>query len=315
MANLKEHFKLGFNIFVYLSLAFLAYYLYKQQYLVIPKQFNLIWMACSLVALFIGFIANSIQWVALLKSQGLVITYRDSIRTYGMAVFGKYIPGKVWVHIGKGAQIARLYKYPLSKVSEISFFSQLLSLWSGSVVGLVVLLYIGQHDLVFWTVLGFVIIAALAISTKRIQNFLSAIIFSFTGKRFSFSSLIWFDFPRVLPLYFITNFAYGAGFFFLSKSLGALDLPVIGMFIFPLAMSIGVIAIIVPGGLGVREVVISTILVLMIIPEELSNTIAFASRLWFLVGETFIFSLGLFLQFRSKSMGTAIAVGFNKTVS
>ena len=308
MAILKERFKLGFNIFLYLSLAFLAYYLYKQNYLAIPQEFNPNWMVFSLTALFIGFVVNAIQWVPLLKSQGLAITYKDSIRTFGMAVFGKYIPGKVWVHIGKSAQIAHTYKYPLAKVSEISFFSQILSLWVGAIAALIVLVSIGQYDLMFWTFLSFVMVSGLTISTKRIQNLASALIYRILKKKFTFSSLKMTDFLNVLPLYFTSIFSYSVGFLFLAKSLGATDLASIGMFIFPLAMSIGVVAIIVPGGLGVREVVIATILGSMMVSVDSSNTIAVASRLWFLLGEIFIFLLGLYFQSRWKSNDKANAI-------
>jgi len=51
-------------------------------------------------------------------------------------------------------------------------------------------------------------------------------------------------------------------------------------------------AFIAPGGLGVREGVMVGYLTLAGLPIAEAVTIAGASRLWFLVGEAFIFTVG-----------------------
>lgn len=303
MGILKERFKLGFNLFLYLSLFFLAYYLYKQNYLTIPEEFDWAWMVFSFGFLFLGFSINAIQWVPLLRSQGMEISYTNSIRTFGMAVFGKYIPGKVWVHIGKSAQIAHAYGFPVAKVSEVSFFSQILSLWVSALAGIFLIVYLGKFDFTFWGFLGFFILCGLLIFTKSVQKLGSAIIHKLLKRNFSFTSLHPKDFSKVLPLYFLSILSYSVGFLFFAKALGAEDINGFAMFVFPLAMSIGVVAIIVPGGLGVREVVISSLMVALLVPLDLANMIAVASRLWFLTGEVYIFLFGLVLQGRWKSKG------------
>ncbi|MGK0137614.1 MAG: uncharacterized membrane protein YbhN (UPF0104 family) [Algoriphagus sp.] len=296
MAISKSRYKLAFNLFLYLSLGFLAYFLYDQDYLSIPKKIDAFWMTFSMLILFVGFSLNAIQWVPLLKSQGIEISYFDSIRTFGMAVFGKYIPGKVWVHIGKSAQIAQAYNLKIAKVSEVSFFSQLMTLWVGSLAGLILLVYLEHYDLMFWSFLLFFVLIGLLISTKGVQNLGAILIKRILKKDFTFSSLRPRDVINVLPLYFLSILSYSLGFLFLIKALGIPDIHFFAMLAFPLAMTIGVVAIIVPGGLGVREVAIGTLLVQMAVSAEAANTISVASRLWFLCGEVFIFLLGLCLQ-------------------
>ena len=253
-------------------------------------------MVFSLVLLFIGFFFNSIQWVPLLKSQGIKISYFHSVRTFGMAVFGKYIPGKVWVHLGKAAQISHVYGMPITKVSEVSFFSQIITLWVGALASLILLISLDQYDIVFWSFLCFFILTGLVISTKGMQKIGSLIIKRLLKKNFVFSSLNPAHFLKVLPLYFFTILSYSLGFLFFIKALGVSDLGYQAMFVFPAAMTIGVVAIIVPGGLGVREAVISTFLVSLAVPAEIAGTIAVASRLWFLFGEVFVFLLGFSFQ-------------------
>ena len=62
---------------------------------------------------------------------------------------------------------------------------------------------------------------------------------------------------------------------------------------FPLAATIGVLAIIAPGGIGAREGILTGYFVLTGIPLETAVTISIASRLWFLIGESLFFIVGL----------------------
>ncbi len=61
-------------------------------------------------------------------------------------------------------------------------------------------------------------------------------------------------------------------------------------------MSFGVLAIILPGGLGVREGIIVAYLTLAGLDVETATTISFMNRLWFISGEVFIFLLSSILR-------------------
>ena len=77
------------------------------------------------------------------------------------------------------------------------------------------------------------------------------------------------------------------------KSLVQVDISFSVGFGFPLATSLGMVALILPGGIGLREVVLTGYLSLDGISSSDAATVAVASRLWFLIGEIFIFLLGL----------------------
>ena len=68
------------------------------------------------------------------------------------------------------------------------------------------------------------------------------------------------------------------------------------IFSWPLGISLGVLALISPGGIGVREGIMTGFMVLTGMPLETATTIAVMSRLWFISGEVFIFLLSLFLN-------------------
>ena len=67
---------------------------------------------------------------------------------------------------------------------------------------------------------------------------------------------------------------------------------------FPFAASIGIIAFIFPGGLGIRE----GFLVLYLVSSGMltgdATLVSIAARIWFILGEVFMFVLVIFLKFR-----------------
>jgi hypothetical protein len=66
-------------------------------------------------------------------------------------------------------------------------------------------------------------------------------------------------------------------------------------FVFPLGVTYGVLAILMPGGIGVRESIFTSYLTLSGMDMQMAVTISVASRLWFMSGEVFIFLVSLIL--------------------
>jgi uncharacterized membrane protein YbhN (UPF0104 family) len=63
----------------------------------------------------------------------------------------------------------------------------------------------------------------------------------------------------------------------------------------PLAINLGVLAIVVPGGLGVREGAMAAYLTLSDIEPAHGLALAVAARIWFFAGEVLAFLLGMLL--------------------
>ena len=66
---------------------------------------------------------------------------------------------------------------------------------------------------------------------------------------------------------------------------------------FPISVVYGVLAIIVPGGIGVRESILSGFLIALKVDPKLAVTISALSRLWFISGEVFIFLLASSIKY------------------
>ena len=62
---------------------------------------------------------------------------------------------------------------------------------------------------------------------------------------------------------------------------------------FPLTITLGVFAAFAPGGIGVREGVMVGYLALAGIPPHAAAAISIAARIWFILGELFMFVVGL----------------------
>jgi len=105
---------------------------------------------------------------------------------------------------------------------------------------------------------------------------------------------------RIIPWFILYWLFYSAGFYFLVKSLSIGEVPVATALAFPFAGTLGVMAIIAPGGLGVREGVMVTYLVLAGFSTQAAMSIAKAARLWYLIGEIFIFITGLLIRLFKK---------------
>ena len=82
------------------------------------------------------------------------------------------------------------------------------------------------------------------------------------------------------------------GFWVMAVSIG-IAISIHAALLFPLAAIIGVIIIISPGGLGVREGVISAGLIFFGLAKTDSISLSVYSRLWFLFGEIIFFLLAI----------------------
>ena len=292
-----------FKYFVYISLLFLIYGLYKANYLVMPDIVSPYAVFFSITFLFAGFIMNALSWRQVLKINTYKVSIPDSIASVGLSVFGKYIPGKVWLIVGRAAYIAERYNLSIPKLSSLSLNTQLIIMWLGLVFGASGLFLLrgiksfGWLILIMWLGLTIIIFSDVVhrIAEKLIKKFLKK---NITIPRLNFAHTI-----KTLPWFILYWLFYSAGFYFLVKSLSLCDTPIATAFAFPFAGTLGIMAIIAPGGLGVREGFMAAYLVQAGFSTKEAMSIAIAARLWYLTGEVFIFITGFLIRlFKKKAI-------------
>lgn len=288
--KLKGHW---FKYLLYISLIFLIVALIRADYFVIPQVNNYGILILSVLMVLLAFLFVALRWLQLLKQNDLKISLGASLSSSGLPVFAKYIPGKLFIVLGKAGYLNSKYGYPNDRLITLSFNDQFLSLWTGIIIGSMGLIHISKLDI--W---GVMIIVALIVLTFLIFSskpyvFAEKLILRFFKKKVNIPSVSFLNTITVLPWYFVYWLLLSAGFYFLIIALSSDGFPYATGFLFPLATILGIISIIAPGGIGVREGALVFCLKLYGMETDLAVTISVASRLWFFCGEAFIFLMGL----------------------
>lgn len=304
MKRILKHITQNWSKYLlYLSLFFVVLALAQAEYLKIPKIHKYFYLFLSFVFLFAGFIFQCLNWHFILKDR-FPVSFAHSVISFGLYVFSKYIPGKVLVIVGKAAYINQQYEYPTKSLIVRSLDAQFMVLWTGLMVGSAGLFFSGEAArwalplLLSWLAL------TLVIFTNIFHRLFQKILKRIAKKEISIPFIRFREALRVLPVFFGYWLIFAAGFYFFAAALCPETVSFGVAFGFPLAITLGIMALIAPGGIGIREGVLVAYLTMLGIDLAQATTISVASRLWFLLGEIFIFSLATALKLNEKSKKT-----------
>lgn len=277
------------SVMLYISLIFVVSYLLSQDKLQPIKPTSYTNLISSFIFLLFAFLMHSLQWGELCRNYGIRVKPTDALASNGLYIFTKYMPGKIWILMGKASYISNKYDVPLTKTTFISAYNQLYGVIIGSFFGLVY--YCIWNDIKLYIVLIYVVIILLVFSGFTSSLFARAI-----SLIFSSINPINLIRPSIRYLFYLISYwlFLCIGFSFLLQSFIAptIDLLFVG-FSYPVAVILGIAAIFSPGGLGIREGVIAYILMKHGISTTESVSIGVVARLWFLIGELGAFIIGV----------------------
>ncbi|MFW5657130.1 MAG: lysylphosphatidylglycerol synthase domain-containing protein [Bacteroidota bacterium] len=291
------------RLLLYASLIFFGWYLYRLDYLVLEDvQIRIPWFLASLVFLFTGFILSSISWGYALKVHGYRIPALYAVFSHGLPVFAKYIPGKIWVILGRASYVAS-QKIPLKIASMVSLKEQLIYLTWGLLISILpVFLFTGNTWfglLILLSAAGIIIVLFSPLFHRLLLNILARIL-----KRPVDIPLIniadALKVSRVVVLYWI---CWTIAFYLLLISVFPQESALLMAFAFPVSVTYGVLAIFMPGGIGVREGILTAFLTAGGMPLENAVTLSILSRLWFVAGEIFMFFTAFAVKISGKVSG------------
>lgn len=284
-----------FKLLIYVSIVFLIYSLYRADYLIIPEISSYSYLVLAFVFLWLGFIIDGMSWWLALKTNGYKLPLRFGIAAQGLPVFGKYIPGKLWTIMGRAEYIATKFDIPRKELNLLSLSAQFASILSGLILGSFSLIFIPELRIYSLGIGLLVLFLSLILFTRVFHNLaektLNLLKIDIKIPQISLHSLLW-----LLPMYFLDWLSWSIGFYFLSVALFPFEVPFIAGLGFSMAACLGVLTLIAPGGIGVREGVLGFYLAACGVPVAAATSIAISSRLWFLIGEIFIFILSTFLN-------------------
>jgi len=281
-----------FKYIVYLSVIFLVIALAKADYLNIPKIHSVSDIGLSFVFLFLGFVLQCVIFQQVLTKGDCPIGLQDGIASFGLSVFSKYIPGKVLMVVSPAMHVSEKHDYTIKNLISLSLNIQFIVLWVGIILGAFGLFLLNGLDVWGGTLLISWMILTLIIFFDAPHNMAATILSKIFKKKIQIPKLSFFNVLKVLPWFVIYWLSFCIAFYFLTSGLSEIEVSFSAGFGFALAATLGIVAIIAPGGIGVREGFLAGYLTLAGLSIHEAATISVASRLWFLVGEVFIFLLG-----------------------
>ena len=258
------------------------------------------WLSASIsiVLLFAGFLATAQAWRAALAGSVSEVRFADAVASTGLSVFGKYLPGKIWLIAGMAGYISRWYGVALKQCTAAASRLQVVSLLVGFAIGAPVLnaLKVPIPALVVPIALCALVVSVLSIAPLRRACEVKSVLFARAA------AYLWpgdSAMPKTAIAWLIVTWiCYGVGFALLAKALVPVALSWQLCVAFPLAAVIGLLVLIAPGGIGAREGTLALVLVGFGLSSEQIASIAVASRLWFLLGEGGLFLTAMLVSRR-----------------
>ena len=257
----------------------------------------LLWLAISMILTVGSFMVHGASWVWILNILSGSVSYRRGLRIFFLSQLGRYIPGKIWTFMGR-FMVCQNSAVSRPTVSESILYELMMSITGACVVLALTSAISGGRigHSVQW--LQYLIMAAVACFLVRPSFFISMLnsLLKKTTIGQIRSAIRSVDLLKYLCMHIMVWILMGYGFFCLTSSF--LHLPATMSVYFPalfcLAWLGGFFSILTPGGLGVREGILTYLLAQFVsAPDAL--VIALFSRLWITAAE--IVSMGLALGF------------------
>ena len=249
----------------------------------------------SFFLLCIPFIMMAFGWYMILRILNSITNPLQCMRIYTLSQLARYIPGKIFMFIGRVILAERMGVKKSTSVLSV-FFEAIIST-SGAFFAILILYVFSSKIKIEWLnpmKIGLLIGGGLLIlNPKFIKIILNKIYQIRYAREFDFPSIN-FGYYKIILLcfyYVIIWVLVGISFYLLVSSfLGELislkvvfDIPCI----FLISWIVGFLSFITPGGIGVREAIM-TIGLAQILPLHLVSIIAIISRIWFTIGEVLV---------------------------
>jgi glycosyltransferase 2 family protein len=290
-----------FQILIYASILFLLIRLIKTDFLSVPqiKDYRLLFL--SIIFLIAGFLFQGITWKIILINFNVSVSYKSSIISDSLCVFMKYIPGKILSVLGRASYISNTKSINLFTATSASFFSQILVVWTGLILGIAILLSGELPPIInISAAISIIFITLILIYPDFFVKF-TQIIAKVLKKEITLNPLSMSKLVGTIPYFFTMWLFWGVGFYFFSGAIAEFEVNLYVILAFPFATSLAIIVLIAPGGIGIREGTLFGCLILLSFPISEASSIAISSRIWFLFGEFIYFMTGLALKNYQKN--------------
>lgn len=258
------------------------------------------------------FILNqSFLWYYITVQNKCNIDLQSSIKYRVYSEFGKYVPGKI---LGYAMLLFAYTKLNQSKV-RVSFcmvFELLANILASILVFLFSMFFTDVHDLQKYRLIAIVLLSLFFILIHpKILNYFTAVMFTLFKKEQFKLDISYFKLLKIISLYLGNIMFFGVSFFLFVNSIFTISISYLFFLTGTIAAAglIGLFAVFVPAGLGVREGIL-TLALQEIMPLTFAGIISLASRLWLTIGELLLFCMVFIynLYFKQKIQKDSIDI-------
>lgn len=253
---------------------------------------NYLYLITSTFLMLIYIFNQFLLWHYITIQNHCNISFSNSITSRAYSEFGKYVPGKVFGY----AMLFYVYsKENMSKVhvAFCMFIELLSSVLSASLIFLVSMFFTGIPEFQKYRfIVSVFLISFFVLINPQILNYISNIFLKIFRKEPVQLHVSYFQLLKTIGLYVLNFMIFGVAFMFFINAI----LPMsFSNYLFITGTTagaglIGLFAIFVPAGLGVREGVMVFALSFIITPA-LAGIIALSTRIWMVLSEVFLFGL------------------------
>jgi uncharacterized membrane protein YbhN (UPF0104 family) len=279
---------------------FLGLYIYVNWAQIRDYEWNVNYqmLLLSLALLCVPFFMMAIGWYLILWCLHSSVNAIECVKIYTLSQLARYIPGKIFMFVGRVMMAERLgVKKSISALSV--FFEAIISTAGAFFATLILYLFTSKVQIAwlnpYW--IGFLIAAGLMAMNPKLLNTVLHKIYQLRYKNdFGFPS-IEFRYYKIilLCLYYIIIWVLMAASFYLliisfSESLTGVKAFFDITCVFLISWIIGFLSILTPGGLGVREGVM-TIGLGKFLPLQFVSIMVIVSRIWLTIGELLVVAI------------------------
>jgi uncharacterized membrane protein YbhN (UPF0104 family) len=245
-------------------------------------------------------------WRWILRHSGSTISYPGLFKIWFFANLGRYLPGKVWQFLGMLYMLEKRGVPPRNSVPTV-VLAQTFSVMSGLVIAfafLGVTLYsqfLSENPALVGVVALFLLaVIALTIYPKLLQRVVNFGLGILKKEKINLD-INTKDVIIYISCYSVSWLLFGLAFLVFVKAMAQASFAMYPSFAgaFAFAVNIGFLALIVPGGIGVREgllVVLLSSLFPAFFPVPVATLIALLARLWVTVAELLCFLVAVPLK-------------------
>lgn len=264
------------------------------------------WLLLAAV-LHLGYVAlYGVLWHIVTRSHAIAIPLRDALPVYLSSIVGKYLPFRISAITHRAACYVHVWKRPLSKLVQSAAYESILATLAGVLVAAGSLLISPLSGFALTDTGWLVGVAVIGIVVLLLHPAMQQWILH--------RPLAGFGFELAEPLSVVLSFglllAYGGAWLVLGTGLYWLAIALLGTHasldwlfcvqVYAIAGAAGMLVVVVPSGIGIREGVMTTLL-LVRVDFEIAILLTLSARLMITAAELLLAMTGGVMVLQSKN--------------